>query len=72
MWDRWNFVMLLDVYTVRAFQLVLCVSLWGHLGEYPVRMLEEAVAEGRVKGVFNIRFFNPLVVYNPRRTYENY
>ena len=69
-WDHWKFEMWHEVYTVRVFQLVLCASIWGCVGEYPVRMLEEAVAEGKVKGVFGTRF--PSVMYSPRRTYEIY
>jgi len=69
---RWEFEQLLEVHTVREFQLVLCVSVCGCVGEYPVRMLEEAVARAKGGGVFSKGFSDPLVVCNPRRTHERY
>lgn len=38
-----------EVYKVREFHLVLRVSVWGCVGESPVQMLEETVAEEKAK-----------------------
>lgn len=62
----WKFGILRQVHAVRAFQLVLCASTWGRVGEYPVQILEEAVAEEKARGGF-CGCFSPLVVYDPRR-----
>jgi hypothetical protein len=55
-----------EVYKVRDFQLILCACIWGSVGEEPVRILEEAVAEERAKGGFNRFLYEPLVDYCPR------
>jgi len=64
----WQFEVLREVQKVRPFQLVLCVNVWGCVGEYPVQMLEEAVAKEKAKGTFSNGSADPFVVYNPRRT----
>jgi len=68
----WRFEVLREVHKVRPFQLVLCANVWGCVGEHPVRVLEEAVAEERAKGSFGDGFSEPRVVYNPRRTREDF
>jgi len=62
-----RFEILREVHKVRGFQLELCASVWGHFGEEPVRMLEEAIAEERAKGGFDEFFCEPSVVYNPQQ-----
>jgi len=68
---RWKFDILREVHVLRTFQLVLCASVWGCLGDYPVRMLEAAVAEENAKGGF-CRCFSPLVASNPRGTRDEF
>ena len=53
------------MHEVRAFQLHLCVNVWGPVREYTVRALEEAVAVERANGFLNGFLFTPLVTYNP-------
>ena len=55
---------------MRGFQLVLRTSIWGHIGEEPVRMLEEAIAEENAKGGFDRLPCELSVVYNPREFRE--
>ena len=69
---RLRFEVLREVHNVRAFQLVLCVSVWGCVGEYPVRRLEEAVAEAKAEGAFGNDFSDPVVVYDPQRTRDKF
>jgi len=67
---RWRFDILREVHTLRAFQLVLCASVWGCVGEYPVRMLKEAVAEEKARGRF-CACFSPSVASDPRGTCDD-
>ena len=67
----WGFEVLREVQKVRPLQLVLCASIWGCVGEHPVQLLEEAVAEEKAKGLFGNGFSDPIVVYSPRRTCDN-
>jgi hypothetical protein len=60
-----RFEVLREVHKVRGFQLALCASVPGPVGEYPVRMLEEAVAEEKAKRGFDTIFSEPSVMYNP-------
>ena len=64
---RMQLGILREVHKVRAFRLVLCANVWGCVGEYPVRILEEAVAEEKAKKGFDKNFPEPLVIYNPQR-----
>ena len=64
---RWRFRVLREVRKVRDFQVELCVCVWGSLGEEPVRILEDAVAEEAKKG-FSGFFSNPPVKYSPQRS----
>jgi len=66
-----RFKKLREVHAVRAFQLVLCVSTSGCVGEHPVRILEEAVAAEKAIGGLCECFF-PLVVYNPQGICDGY
>ena len=56
-----------EVQKVRKFQLELCASVWGSVGEEPVQILEEAIAKERTENGFNDFPHDPSVVYNPRR-----
>jgi len=67
-WHRRRFEVLREVRKVRDFQLLLSATVRGCVGEYPVRMLEEAVAEEKTKKGFDSFFFEPLVWYNAQRT----
>jgi hypothetical protein len=58
--------MLREVHKVRDFRLVLCANVWGCVGEYPVRILEEDVAEEKAKKGFDKNFPEPLVIYDPQ------
>jgi len=65
-WHHRLFELLREVHKVRSFQLVLCVSVCGCVGEYPVQMLEVAVAEEKAKNGFDSFSSDPLVRYNPQ------
>jgi len=67
-YHRWRFGVLREVRKVRDFQLELCVSVWGYVGEEPVRILEDAVVEEEAKEGFSGLFSDPPVTYNPRRS----
>ena len=58
--------MLHEVYEVRSFQLVLRASVWGRVGEEPVRMLEEVIAEEEARGGFDEFPCEPSVTYKPQ------
>jgi len=62
-----------DLHKVREFRLVLCAGVWGCVGDYSVRVLEEAVAVEKAERGFGERFPEPLVIYKPlaRRTNMN-
>ena len=49
---------------------MLCADVWEGVGEYAVRMLKEAVAAEKA-GMpgFGVRFPEPLVSYNPRKSH---
>ena len=68
----WRFEVLREVQKVQPFQLVLCVNVWGRVGEHPVQMPEEAVAEDTAKGSFGNGLLDPLVVDDPRRTRDDF
>ena len=48
---------------MHVFELELCVCTWGSVGEEPVRILEEAVAEEKAENGF---LFDPYVEYYPK------
>ena len=52
---------------VRDFRLVLCIDVWGRMGEYAVRVVKHAVAVEEAEVGFDSHFPEPLVVYSPRR-----
>ena len=60
------FEVLREVYEVRSFHLVLSVDVWGRVGEEPVRMLEEVIAEEAARGGFDGFPCKPSVVYLPQ------
>jgi len=63
-----RFEVLREMHKVRDFQLVLSATVPGCMGEYLMRMLEEAVAEEKAKKGFDDFFPEPLVLYNAQRT----
>ena len=67
---RSRFEALRDAHKVRAFRLVLCAHVWGCVGDsYPVRMLEEAVAQEKNKRGFDDFSSDPLVIYCAHSVY---
>ena len=67
-----RFGVLREAHKVRDFQLVLCARVWGCVGEYLLRRLEEAVAEEKARNGFGNSFPEPLVVCDLQRTYPGY
>ena len=49
-----------EVHKVRDFQLVLQANVWGCVGEYHVRALEQAVAEEKARKGFEDSLSEPL------------
>ena len=68
---RWRFEVIREVRKVRNFRLVMCANVWGHHGRYPVRVLEEAVAEEKARKGFGDFPSDPLVMYDPQRSRED-
>ena len=64
------FEVLREVHKVRDFRLILCASVLGCRGEYSAQSLEEAIAEEKARGGFDEYFYEPSVVYNPRRPHD--
>ena len=46
---------------VRDFWLVLCPLVWGCVGEYPVQVLEKAIAAEKANGGFDDFLYEPSV-----------
>jgi hypothetical protein len=63
------FEVLREVHKVRDFRLALRAEVSGCAGEYPVQILEEAVAEEKAKKGFDKFFPEPPVMYIPRKYY---
>ena len=57
---------------MRDFELQLCVCVWGSVGEEPVRILEEVIAEERAGNEFNDFRSDPYVVYRPKWSRPGY
>jgi hypothetical protein len=57
---------------VQDFQLVLGTSIWNCVGERPVQMLEEALAEEKAKNGFDDFFSEPLAMYKPQMARLDY
>ena len=55
---RKQFKVFREARKVHVFELELCVCTWGSVGEEPVRILEEAVAEEKAENGF---LFDPYV-----------
>jgi len=66
-WQRRIFKIFREAHAVRGFQLELCASISGSVGEEPVRFLEEVIAEERAKNGFNDFLHDAFVGYNPHR-----
>ena len=66
-----RFEVLRNARGIRDFQLVLCASVWGYMGERLVRTLEEAVAEEKAKNGFDGFSSDPSVTYYPRRSRDD-
>jgi len=66
-WQRRIFKIFREAHKVRDFRLELCASISGSLGEEPVQILEEVIAEERAKNGFNDFLQDPFVGYNPQR-----
>lgn len=66
-WHRRQFEVLRDVRKVRDFRIVLSAMVWGCVGEYPVQVLEKAIAEEKAKGGFGDFSRQPLAVNHPSR-----
>ena len=67
-----RFEVLRKVREVRDFRLILCASVWGFVGESPVQVLEEAIAEEKANGGFDRSSRKPLAIYNPHRVHQCY
>ena len=64
LWHRELFNVFREMYTLRNFRLVLCADVWDRVGEYAMRVLEQAV----VREGFNFLPPETLVIYSPRGT----
>ena len=64
---RLRFKLLREACKVKNFELVLRADVWGPVGEYAVRRLEEAVAAEKAKKGFDNFSSEPLVIYDPHR-----
>ena len=51
-----------------TFGLVMWAGVRDPVGEYSVRMLEEAIAVEKAKGGFDTFYYEPCVTYNPWRS----
>ena len=60
-----RFEVLRRIRNVRDFWLVLNACVWDPVGEYSVRMLEEAIADEKAKGGFAAFYYEPSVTYYP-------
>ena len=60
---RKQFKVFREARKVHVFELELCVCTWGSVGEEPVRILEEVVAEEKAENGF---LFDPYVEYYPK------
>ena len=56
---------------VRDFQLVLCAAVLDGVGEYSMRALKKAVAEQRIREMFEDFSSEPVVVHSPRSAVIN-
>jgi len=63
---RRRFEVMREMHKVRAFELVLRASIWGRVGEEPMQVLKEAIAEEKAEGGFDEFPCKPSVVYDPR------
>jgi len=70
-WHYSRFEVLREVQKARDFRLVLCADVQDCRGENLVRVLNEAVAMGKAKGVFDNFSSEPVVIYHPRSTPSN-
>jgi len=67
---RLPFKVLRKLYKVREFRLALSATVSGCVAEYATRMLEEVVAEEKLENGFDDHFPEPVVIYDPHRTWR--
>ena len=67
-WHHWRFEGFRKMHKVRDFRLVLCVDVWGGVGEYCTRRLKQVIAAEKAKSGFDDAYPEPLVLYSPRRS----
>ena len=61
-----QFKLFCEAQKVRDFQFVLCADVWSDLAEYTMRVLREAVAAEKAKGLFDDFSSEPIVIHRPR------
>lgn len=71
-WHDRRFKAFREMHKVREFQLVLRVEVWDRLGEYAMRLMEDAVAAERVKRGFDNTSPEPLVILRPRGSSQEF
>ena len=64
--NHMRFKVLHKVQKVWDFRLVLCADVYDSVAEYCVRVLKEAVAVEKAKGMFDDFSSEPVVTYRPR------
>ena len=69
LWHSRRFEMLREMRKTRDFRLVLCVDVWGGVGEHAVKAVKQAVAAEKAERGFDGSFPEPLVFYSPRRSH---
>ena len=60
-----QFKVFCEAQKVRDFRFVLCANVWSRLEEYPMRVLREAVAAEKAKGLFDDFSSEPIVIHRP-------
>ena len=60
-----QFKVFCKAHKVRDFQFVLCANVSSHLEEYTTRVLTEAVAAEKAKGLFDDFSSKPIVIHRP-------
>ena len=61
-----QFKVFCEAQKVRDFQFVLCADVWSRLEEYTMRVLREAVAAEKAKGLFDDFSSEPIVIHRPQ------
>ena len=60
-----QFKVFCEAQKVRDFRFVLCAEVWSHLEEHTMRVLREAVAAEKAKGLFDDFSSAPIVIHRP-------